>query len=121
MEQFCLDKGVSEFGCACISWGLYLMYFLGGAAVLSLIVLPVMNALKNPKEIIGSAIGILALIVLFGISYALSGDEVTLKYSSLGVDASSSKLIGAGLIMFYIVLVIAVVGFIVSSIRKSVL
>ena len=121
MEQFCLDKGVSEFGCACISWGLYLMYFLGGAAVLSLIVLPLMNALKNPKEMIGGALGIGALVILFVVSYALSGDEVTLKYSSLGVDASSSKLIGAGLIMFYIVLVIAVIGFIISSIRKSIL
>lgn len=121
MEQICIDKGVSEFGCNCISWGLYLFYFLGGAALLSLIVLPFMNALKAPKELLQSLMGIGFLVVLFLISYALSGDEVTLKYASLGVGAQSSKLIGAGLIMFYIVLVIAVIGFIISSIRKSIL
>ena len=119
MEQFCIDKGVSEFGCTLISWGLYLGYLLFFLAVVALVVLPVMNALKEPKEMVKSAGGIGILVAVFLISYVLSGDEVTLKAASLGVTAGSSKMIGAGLIMLYIIFIISVIGLFYSFLNKA--
>jgi hypothetical protein len=44
---------------------------------------------------------------------------VTVKYTTMGVDSGASKLIGAGLIMFYIILVVTIVGMVYSEISKA--
>jgi hypothetical protein len=63
---------------------------------------------------------LLALVVVFVISYALAGSEITPKYQALGVNTEfSSKMIGAGLTMFYFVLVIAILGMLYSEISKA--
>ncbi|MBX7125404.1 MAG: hypothetical protein K1X47_06910 [Cyclobacteriaceae bacterium] len=119
MEQICIDKGVSEFGCACITWGLYFGYFLGFAAVVAVVVLPLLNALKAPKELAKSGLGIGILVVLFLVSYSLADSSVSMKARSLGENEASVRLIGAGLIMFYIVFVVAMVGLFYSFINKA--
>ena len=119
MEQYCIDEGLSEFGCSLISGGLYFCYALFFVAVAALIILPTMNVLKAPKDLVKSGVGIGGLVIIFVISYALSGDEVTLKYSAAGVDSASSKMIGAGLIMLYIIFFISVGGLIYSFINKA--
>ncbi len=119
MEQICIDKGLSEFGCSCITWGLYFYYFLGGIALLVLIVLPLRNALQAPKEMLKSAIGIGVLLAAFVVAYVISSPEVTPKMVSLGT--TDSQLIGAGLILFYIALVASVIGLIYSEIKKALL
>ena len=63
--------------------------------------------------------GIGALVILFLIAYALSGSEVTPKYTAVGVGEGSSKLIGAGMIMFYFIMIVAIVGMIYSEINKA--
>jgi len=120
MDQACIDFGVTDTGCTLISVGLYFGYFLFFVALAALVVLPTMNALKAPKELAKSAAGLGGLLVLFAVSYALSGDEVTLKTASLGTTPESSKLIGAGLIMFYVVFMIAIVGLLYSFFHKAI-
>ncbi len=120
MDQACIDFGISETGCSLISAGLYFGYFLFFVALAALIALPTMNALKAPKEIAKSAAGLVALVVIFVVSYALSGDEVTLKTASYGTTAESSRLIGAGLIMFYIVFLVSIVGLVYSFFHKAI-
>jgi hypothetical protein len=120
MDQACIDFGVGETGCTLISVGLYFGYFLFLIALIALIVLPTLNALKAPKELAKSAAGVVGLVVLFGVAYGLSGDEVTLKTASLGTTPESSKMIGAGLIMFYVVFLVAVAGLIYSFFHKAI-
>lgn len=119
MDQACIDFGVSEFGCSLISGGLYFGYFLMFIAIMALVVLPLMNAVKAPKELVKSAVSIGGLVVVFLISYSLSGDELTLKTASLGTTPGSSKMIGAGLIMFYIALFVSIIGLIYSFFHKA--
>jgi hypothetical protein len=119
MEQACLDNGISEFGCSLITWGLYVGYLLMIVAIAAVVVLPLMNALKSPKELLKSGLAIAALVVVFLISYALSGDELTLKTAAMGTTAGSSKMIGAGLIMFYVAFFISVIGLIYSFFHKA--
>lgn len=119
MDQACNEFGVSELGCSMISGGLYFGYFLLFAAIASVVILPLMTALKSPKELLKSAAAIGGLVVIFLISYGISGDELTLKTASMGTTAGSSKMIGAGLIMFYASLFVAIVGLIYSFFHKA--
>jgi hypothetical protein len=101
-----------------IDIGLWLGYLLFIVAAGSAIVLPLVNAIKTPGAFVRSLYGVGALIVVFVIAYSISGSDVTQNQAALGVTESSSKIIGAGLIMFYIVLVVAVLGIAYSELSK---
>ncbi len=110
----------SFFQNAGLDMGLYLGYLLLLAAIIVALAFPILDSIKNPKEIAKSGISFVGLIVLFLLSYLLAGGELTAKYEALGVTTEfSSKMIGAGLTMFYFVLVIAIVGMIYSEISKA--
>jgi hypothetical protein len=99
--------------------GLYFTYLLFFVAAGAAIILPVLSISQNPKSLVKSGMGIGAIVVLFIIAYALSGSEVTAKYTAMGVGESSSKLIGAGLIMFYFIMIAAIAGMVYSEINKA--
>jgi hypothetical protein len=71
--------------------------------------MPLYIAIKNPAGLMKALIGIVGLVVLFGVAYALSGSEVSQKAATLGTTPDSSRLIGAGLILFYITLIISTI------------
>jgi hypothetical protein len=102
-----------------IDAGLYVAYVLFFIAAGAAIIFPLLYVIQNPKGVVKSIAGVLGLVAIFVIAYSLSGNEVTAKYAQYGVGAGSSKLIGAGLIVFYITLLISVVGVIFSEISKA--
>ena len=102
-----------------IDIGIYLAYFFLGVALIAAVVLPLVNALKHPAGLVKSLVGVGGMVVLFIIAYSLSGSEVSAKAIAMGVDDSGSKMIGAGLILFYFVLVAASVGIVFSEISKA--
>jgi len=102
-----------------IDIGLYIMYVLMGVAIVSAIGLPILSALKSPASLVRSLYSVGALVILFVISYALSSSSVTTNQAALGITEGTSKLVGAGLIMFYIVAVVAVIGLVFSEINKA--
>lgn len=102
-----------------IDLGLYITYVLFGLAAIAAIVLPAINLAKSPAGLVKSLMGIGGLAVLFVVAYALSGDEVSAKAASFGISPASSKMIGAGLVLFYLVLLISIIGLIFSEINKA--
>lgn len=102
-----------------IDFGLYFTYFLLVIAVLGAIAFPIMHAIQSPAAFMKSLYGVVAMIILFGISYAISSSEVMPKWAALGVSETTSKLVGAGLILFYITLVISIIGLVYSEINKA--
>lgn len=103
-----------------IDFGLYVMYaFLVGAVVLA-IALSLVNTFKTPGGLMKAVYGIGGLVVVFGICYALSGSEVTPTQAALGITESSAKLVGAGLLMLYVVMVLAIIGLVYSEINKAI-
>ncbi|WP_155207543.1 hypothetical protein [Xanthovirga aplysinae] len=74
--------------------------------------------MSNPKSLVKSAIGVVGLLVLFGLSYAVSGDETPAKFVKQGVDASSSQFIGGALILTYILMALAFMSWIGSEVSK---
>ena len=98
---------------------LYVGYGLIAIAVGSAIIFPLIQGLKNPKGLVKSLIGVGALAVLFIIGYTLSSSAVAVSWAAKGITAGVSKLVGAGLIMFYIVLLVAALGLIYSEVSKA--
>jgi hypothetical protein len=102
-----------------IDVGLYFGYLLLFVAAGASIVFPLLYAIKHPDVFKKSLVGVVSLIVLFGISYALSGSDVTAKQAAIGVTEGSSKMIGAGLTMLYLVMAGGVIALIYSEVNKA--
>jgi hypothetical protein len=99
--------------------GLYSAYSLLAIALGSAVVLSLLNTLKSPGEIKKMLYAIAGMVVLFVISYALAGSEVSADHAAKGITGNTSKMVGAGLIMFYLIAVLAVLGLVFSEINKA--
>jgi hypothetical protein len=119
MDPKCVEFGLSEAGCNAVSPGLYVGYALVVIALIAAIVLPLINTFKNPSVLVKSGIAVAGLLVIFAISYGIADSNVNSIALSYGEDAGSVRLIGAGLIMFYIVFILAAVGLVYSEINKA--
>ena len=98
--------------------GLYIFYVLLAIAVIAAVVFPIINAIKTPAALLKSLIGVGALLVLFGIAYALSDNNLSVK-SAAAVGPNTGRLISAGLIMFYITLFLSAAAVIYSELSKA--
>lgn len=92
-------------------------YLLMIVTTLAVLAFSLMNTLGNIKKAKNTLIGVIALIVVLGISYAVASSEVPSKYV-LTLTEGTSKMVGAGIISFYILLVISVVAAIGSGVMK---
>jgi hypothetical protein len=119
MNEICLKEGLSEAACNAPGPGLYIAYVLFGVALITAIVLPLVNSLRNPNTLIKTGISVAILLVVFAISYGLADDKVNSIAAAYGQDGSSVRLVGAGLIMFYIVFILAAIGLIYSEVSKA--
>ncbi len=102
-----------------IDIGIYVSYIFLGVALIAAVLLPLVNAIKHPAGLVKSLIGVGGLVVLFIVAYAISGAEVSAKAVAMGVDESGSKIIGAGLTLFYFVFIVAALGIVFSEISKA--
>lgn len=93
-------------------------YALLGLAALAAIVLPLINAIGNPKTIVMGAIGVVLIMVVYGIAFMMSGSEVTPIYAKFGIDAGLSQFVGASIITVYILVVVSIVGIVLTEISK---
>ena len=95
---------------ALIYW-CYTLFILSAVAA---IIFPIINIAKNPAGGKSALIGFVALIVVFGVSYALAGDEMTDKYAKFISGPEASKRVSTGLISLYI-LAIGAIGVTIFS------
>ncbi|MBL4709469.1 MAG: hypothetical protein JKY48_13620 [Flavobacteriales bacterium] len=93
-------------------------YVLLGLATAVAVVFPILAMTKNPKAAKSALIGVGALAVVFIISYALAGDEMTPKYEKFISGPGESKLVSMGLIAFYILAIGAVIATVSSGFMK---
>ncbi|MFZ9982025.1 MAG: hypothetical protein ACO3FI_08350 [Cyclobacteriaceae bacterium] len=115
----CELSGLSDLSCSAITWGLYLGYMLFFGSLLAIAGLFLMNAFKDINLLKKSLGGAILLLIIFGLSYFLSGSELSSSAVANGITESSSKLIGGGLTMFYILFFLAILGLIYSEINKA--
>lgn len=97
---------------------LYGAYLLVIVAALGAIVLPLINALNNPKSLLKSVLGVVIIGVVYLIGWGVSGDEVTAKYIEFDITSTSSQVIGGVLITTYLLMGIALISIVYSEIAK---
>jgi len=110
--------GIEDYDAAA-SLGLNLSYALVGLIVAAALIFPIMYTINHPKTGVPVLIGIVALGAMFGIGYALAGDEITFAYEEVGVtSASVSKTVGGALNLMYVALATIVGATIFSEVRS---
>ena len=97
---------------------LYLSYILIVVTLLAALILPLINALDDPKSLAKMGFGVLAMGVLFLIGYLLSGSEVTEVYAQFEVGPELSKFVGGLLSLSYILIAISMISILFVEISK---
>ena len=94
-------------------------YILLGVATLTAVVFPVITMVTNPKGAKNALIGVIALVVICGLGYAMAGNEVHIDYEGiLLADEGTSQLSEAALIAFYILGAEAIGSIIFAEVSK---
>ncbi len=97
---------------------LYIAYLLIIVAALSAIIFPLIYVIKHPKEAKDILIGFSVMLAIFLVSYLIASDNVLPRWTNYGVGPTEAKFISAGLISFYILVVIAIVTALYAEISK---
>lgn len=100
----------------------WITYLLLAVAVVFSLLFALVNLFSNPKSLKKTLFVIVGFLVVVGIAYALSsGTDVSIEeMANRGIATSEStiKRIGAGLNMFFILTVIAVVAMLWGGLKK---
>jgi hypothetical protein len=102
-----------------INIGIIITYIMIGSAALTAISFGVKKMLSNTKNAKKTLYTILGLIVVCIVSYLIASDEILNSYEKYKISASQSKNVGMGLIMFYILSILAVGAILYSELSKS--
>lgn len=95
-------------------------YVLIGIAVVVTLAFSVIGMATDLKKAKSALIGVVALVVICGIAYVLSGNEVHSNMDGdILADAGISQVSEGGLIAFYILGVIAVGAIIFAEVSKA--
>ncbi|MCF8465413.1 MAG: hypothetical protein K9G41_11255 [Flavobacteriales bacterium] len=97
------------------NYGIIICYILLAVAVLAAVVFPIIQLIQNPKGAKGALIGVGALVLVLGISYALSSDAVP---GNLEITPEGAKQVDTGLFAFYILSAVAVIALVYSEVAK---
>lgn len=99
---------------------IYWAYILLAITVLLLIGFPIAFFIKNPRKGLTVLFVLIGFIILFGISYLLASDATNaVVYEKMHITANTSRFIGAGLIMMYILTGITVLSLIYTGIVNA--
>ncbi|MFN3758756.1 MAG: hypothetical protein ACK4SF_06025 [Algoriphagus aquaeductus] len=101
---------------------LYVSYALVVLGAVVSILLPLLKSLDNPKSLVKTGLGIVAIVVLFFISYSISTNEVLPKFEGepFNLTPQMSQMVGGFLITTYVLTIIAIVGIVITELSKAV-
>lgn len=97
-------------------WGFALLV----AAVALIVLLPLVNMIKNPKGAMRSMVGLAIVVVLFVLFYALgSGEAVPKSAGGFFEDVVQNKLSDAGLFMTYAAMAGTIIAAVLGEVRNA--
>ena len=118
--DYCED--LTELQCTLVSMGLYMGYILIGIAALLPIVFLIIYIIKNPQGAKLSLIFVGVLVFIFLICWALSSGELPAGLAEkFDITQSRFKLVGGGIITFYVLLIIAIATILAGEGRNMLL
>ncbi len=96
-----------------------LCYVLFALATIAAIVFPIVNMIQNPKGAKNTLLGLVVMLIVFGISYALSSSEEFFTVNGIKLASSTaSRYSEAGLIAFYIIGAASIIAVIYAEVTK---
>jgi len=110
-----------DFQTFVVDYVLELGQWILGLALIATVAGFIYTIVINPQSIIKPAIAIFAIVVLFFIGYSLAtGQEQTIKsgIDNVIISAETSKRVGAGLMVFYILFGIAAISVVFNEVSK---
>jgi hypothetical protein len=93
-----------------IDVGLWIGYLLTIGGAMGMLGFSILNIVKNPKNAKLTVFGVGATVVLFLLSWLISSGNLSPKMMSLQTTEASSKLIGAGFILLYLMGIISLIA-----------
>ncbi|MBL4585900.1 MAG: hypothetical protein JKX84_02405 [Flavobacteriales bacterium] len=97
------------------NYGIVIAYILFAVALAAAIIFPVIQLARNPKNAKGALVGVVALVVVVGIAYALSSGD---NPSKIEISTETAKQVDTGLFAFYILGGIAVASLVYSEVAR---
>lgn len=95
--------------------------FFAVAVVVALLVFPVVGIVENPKSIVRPLIAIAGVAVLCVVAYMFSGSTMTaFQLDKYQITVQTEKLVETGLILTYIMLIVAVGALVVTSVKNMI-
>lgn len=95
--------------------------FFAVAVVVALLVFPIVGIVENPKSIVRPLIAIAGVAVLCVVAYMFSGSTMTaFQLDKYQITVQTEKLVETGLILTYIMLVVAVGALVVTSVKNMI-
>lgn len=94
-------------------------YIIVAIAVVVTILFPVLNLFTNPKGAVRSLLGLALLVVLIGVSYALSSDAPIITPADTFDNPLTLKITDTQLYTAYVMLAVAVLAVIGGEIRNA--
>ena len=82
------------------------------------VIFPLYHLIKDPRGAKPVVIGLVALLVITGISYGVASDEVLPSYAEYGTTPFTSKLVSTGLILFYLLAGGAIIASVYAEVSK---
>jgi hypothetical protein len=96
-------------------WG-YILFFLSLGILLSI---SLINIIKNPKGSLKVMIIVAAMVIIGIIAYVLSKNTLNpIQMEKYGVSAGTVRMVGASLIMLYVIMAISIGVLIYTSLNK---
>ncbi|MBN7811656.1 hypothetical protein J0A68_11890 [Algoriphagus sp. H41] len=101
---------------------LYVSYALVGVGAVVSILLPLIKSLDDPKSLVKTGLGVVAILVLFFICYSISSNEVLPKFESepFNLTPQMSQIVGGCLITTYVLTAVAIVGIVITELNKAI-
>jgi hypothetical protein len=102
-----------------VNIGIIVAYIMVALGVVLAVVFPLINSISEPKTLVKSGIGIIAILIVFGIGYLMSDAGLTAKFIQSGVESGGlSQMIGGALKMVYLLMGIAIIGIVYTEFSK---
>ena len=100
---------------------MYIAYIVLALTLAFVVVFTLKNVFTNASGLKNTLIGIGAFVAVLLIAYAVStGDTTEYKYNGLVATSGESTMAGAGLVAFYLLMVVAIGSLLLGSVKKMI-